>query len=99
MRDFIIPALLELDPPNFVVKKGTSYNCIATENLRFLDVLNYLAPGYSLDSFLKAYGASATKSFFPYEFLDDLSKLDVREFPPYQASLVFNIKIAPFAKL
>ena len=87
MRDFIIPALIELDSPNFVVKKGTAYNCISTKNLRFLDICNYLAPGYSLDHFLKAYGATTTKSFFPYEYLDSLSKLDVREFPPYQASL------------
>ena len=87
MRDYFIPTLLELDIIHFVIKKGTNYNCIVTENLRFLDICSYLAPGFSYDSFLKAYGTSdsATKSWFPYEWLDSLTKLAETEFPPYEA--------------
>ena len=84
MRDHLIPVLLELDTIQFVIKKSTQYNCILTENLRFLDICNYLAPGFDYDSFLKAYGASASKSWFPYEWFDDLKKLRNTDFPLYE---------------
>ena len=37
------------------------------------------------DSFLKAYKASETKGFFPYEWFDNPDKLDFPELPPYEA--------------
>ena len=40
---------------------------------------------FSYDNFLKAYGASSTKSYFPYEYFDDLEKLKSYDFPPYTA--------------
>ena len=85
MRDYIVPVLLELDKPKFIVKKGTIYNCIATNNLKFLDICNYLAPTFTLDHFLKAYGAPAAKSYWPYEYFTSLDVLDETEFPPYSA--------------
>ena len=72
----------ELD---FVIKSGSSYRCIAAKRLKFLDVVAYIAPGVSYDNFLKAYGASSTKSYFPYEYFDDLEKLKSYDFPPYTA--------------
>ena len=65
IRDYLIPILVELDNVKFVIKKGTYYNCIMTENLRILDICSYLAPGFDYNSFLCAYGASAKKSWFP----------------------------------
>ena len=59
--------------------------CIATEQLKFLDVVYYIAPGKSYDSFISAYGATTKKSYFPYEFLDSFEKLEVDVFPPYEA--------------
>ena len=59
--------------------------CIKTEKLKFLDITSYLAPGYSYDQFLKAYECSAYKSFLPYEWFDDVSKLDYPELPPYES--------------
>ena len=50
---------------NFVIKKLNTFMCVTTERLRFLDVLNFLAPGFSYDAFLKAYGCTLTKGFFP----------------------------------
>ena len=85
MRDYLIPALLKLDNVLFIIKKANQYNCIWTENLKFLDICNYLAPGFNYDSFLKAYGGSSNKSWFPYEWFDDLSKLSHTEFPSYEA--------------
>ena len=58
---------------------------IATEELKFLDVVFYTAPGFNYDAFLKAYGAEGSKSHFPYEFLDSVEKLDSKEFPPYES--------------
>ena len=34
--------------PTFTVKKFGKYPCIKTEHLKFLDVLQFLAPGYNL---------------------------------------------------
>lgn len=42
-----------------------------------------MASGVSYDAFLKAYGATVNKSFFPYEYFNSLDKLDSREFPSY----------------
>ncbi|XP_063692200.1 uncharacterized protein LOC134824307 isoform X1 [Bolinopsis microptera] len=86
LRSELAPLLTQLDSVKFVIKKGTGYMVIATEELKFLDATYYIAPGFNYDSFIKAYGAASTaKSFFPYEFLDCLSKLDSKEFPCYSA--------------
>lgn len=83
IKDQLIPVLVELEDVRYVIKRGSSYSCITTDNLRFLDMLSYLAVGTNYDSFLKAYGASAPKSFFPYEWFDGLEKLACTEFPLY----------------
>ena len=67
----------------FVIKRGSSYSCIATERLKFLDVISYVAPGVDLSSFLRAYGANAPKSFFPYEWFTGLDKLSAVIFPEF----------------
>ena len=40
----------------FVVMRNTNFMCLKTKTLTFLDIINYLAPGFSYDKFLKAYG-------------------------------------------
>ena len=86
MREYIVPALVEMDPPNFIVKKGTGYNyCISTANFKFLDLCYYLSPGVSLDGFLKAYGTTLSKSYFPFEYFSSLNVLEETEFPSYEA--------------
>ena len=49
---------------NFTVKKAGKYPCIKTEHLKFMDILQFLAPGYNLKSFFKAFGVSEQKGFF-----------------------------------
>ena len=44
--------------------------CVTTERFRFLDVLNFLALGFSYDAIIKAYGCIPTKGFFSYEWFD-----------------------------
>ena len=45
--------------------------------------MSFLGGATSLDSFLKAYGASETKGFFPYEWFDQPDKLDSLVLPSY----------------
>ena len=59
--------------------------CISTPTLKFLDASNYLAAGTCYDFFLKSYDISNRKRFFPYEWLDDYTKLQYSELPPYDA--------------
>ena len=85
LRNDFIPLLANRNEVEYVIKKGDSYSCIATKTLKFLDMINYLAPGISYDKFLKSQNVAVTKSFFPYEYFDSLQRLNETEFPPYEA--------------
>ena len=58
--------------------------CASKPEVRFLDVTNFLAPGFSYDAFLKAYGCPQAKGFFPYELFNSLDKLDETSLPPHE---------------
>ena len=73
------------DKTRFVIKRQNTYMCFSTTNLKFLDVTQYLAPGVSYDKYLKAYGCELQKGYFPYEYVDDLHKLEDRILPPQSA--------------
>ena len=60
---------------HFVVKKGAAYVCLSTDRFNFLDISQYLAPGSSYSSFIRAYQVPESKSYFPYEWFTDISKL------------------------
>ena len=60
----------------FVVKKNNAYTCITTESLKFLDMSQFLAAGSSYTSFLKAYHVAEQKGYFPYEWFNDIAKLE-----------------------
>ena len=47
----------------FTVKKQNSYLVIATPEFRFLDISQYIAPGYSYAQLLKSYNATQKKRF------------------------------------
>ena len=55
--------------PTFTVKKSGKYPCIKTKHLKFLDVLQFLAPGYNLKSFFKAFVLLNKKVSFPMTIL------------------------------
>lgn len=65
--------------------RHTNMMCLKTATLKFLDIINYLAPGFSYDKFLKAYGCVQTKGYFPYEWVTSLSRLDCESLPPKEA--------------
>ena len=68
-----------------VIKKGSAYSFISNYRFRFLDVMNYLAPGVNYSKFLKAYHVEESKSYFPYEWFDSTEKLNYPELPQYEA--------------
>ena len=69
----------------FVIKRNNTFMCLSTDQLKFLDMTNYLAPGFSYAKYLKAYGCEVTKGHFPYEYMDRLEKLDDTVLPPKEA--------------
>ena len=86
VKKFFIPYMLKGDDKTrFVIKRQNTYMCFSTTNLKFLDVTQYLAPGVSYDKYLKAYGCELQKGYFPYEYMDDLHKLEDRILPPQSA--------------
>ena len=70
--------------PTLTVKKSGKYSCIKTEHLKFLDVLQFLAPGYNLKYFFKAFGVTEQKGFFPYDYFTSADQLDETTLPPYE---------------
>ena len=84
LKNHMIPVLVEMDCVKSVIKKGSSYMTMILDELKFLDIVFFLAPGFNYSSFLKAYGASESKSYFPYEYLDCYDKLESTKFPEYE---------------
>ena len=85
VKEFLFPYLIETQPVKFTVKRNSNHMCLKTDFLKFLDITNYLAPGFSYDQFLKAYECEQTKGFFPCEWVDGLDKLDDTSLPPHAA--------------
>ena len=72
------------EQPNFTVKKSGKYPCMKTEDLKFMDIFQFLHPGYNLRSFFKAFGVSEQKGFFPYDYFTSAEQLDETTLPPYE---------------
>ena len=66
IKQYLLLFLVENEPVKYLVKRNYNYMSIDTENLRFLNVTNFLAPGFSYDQFLRAYDGSQRKGIFPY---------------------------------
>ena len=69
----------------FVIKRQNTFMCFSTKKLKFLDIINFLAPGYSYDKYLKAYDCELQKGHFPYEYMDGIGKLEDSALPPQEA--------------
>ena len=66
-------------------QKANDFISFKFGDVQFLDIMKFLGGATTLDSFLKAYKASETKRFFPYEWFDNPDKLDFPDLPPYKA--------------
>ena len=84
IRKYFVP-LMAQDKEVFAAEKNGRIVFISTPTFKFLDVLNYLAPGITYDKWVKTYGATLTKSWLPYEWFDSPDKLAFPGLPPYMA--------------
>ena len=89
VKKYLTPLLITDDAQHtssaFTIKRQNNYMCLTTSTLKFLDITNYLAPGVSYERYLKAYGCAATKGYFPYEYIDALTRLDETVLPPRES--------------
>ena len=70
---------------NKKTKRKFTFMCFSTDQLKFLDMTNYIAPGFSYNKYLKEYGCEVMKGHFPYEYMHCLEKLDDTALPLKQA--------------
>ena len=73
------------DEARFVIKRQNPFMCFSTKKLKFIDIVNYLAPGFSYDKYLKAHGCELQKGHFPYEYMDGTVKLEDRALHHHEA--------------
>ena len=86
IKTYLLPILVnERDIEPTVIKKANQFISFKFGDIRLLDRMNILGGATSLDSFLKAYKTSETKTFFSYERFDHPDKMQKKEFPPYNA--------------
>ena len=81
IRQHFVP-LMARDKDVFAAEKNGRIMFINTPKFKFLDVVNYLAPGITYDKWVKTYGATLTKSWLPYEWFDSPANLDFPGLPP-----------------
>ena len=89
IKIFFVPLLIRSSAAErascFVIKKQNNFMCLTTDKFKFVEICNYLAPGFSYAKYLAAYGCAQQKGHFPYEYMDDLRKLDDQALPTQTA--------------
>jgi hypothetical protein len=85
MKVDFLTRLVDSHKIKYPVKRNNNFMCIKTEKLKFLNIANYLAPGFSHSQYLKAYKCTEQKGFFPYKWMTSLVKLNVSQLPPHEA--------------
>ena len=95
IKKFFVPLLIHNNTAErascFVIKRQNNFMCLSTDKLKFLDMVNFLAPGVSYAKYLTAYGCELGKGHFPYEYMDALQTLEDRALPP-QAAFYSRLK-------
>jgi hypothetical protein len=84
IKPFFIKFLLETNSGvDYVIKKCNDYVCIKANNIKFLDIKNFLAAGVKYDEYLAAMGVRQRKFSWPYEKFTSLEYLKKTNFPSY----------------
>jgi hypothetical protein len=59
------------------IKTGNTFKCLKSGRFMFLDMMQYIGAGTSLDEYIQAFNKGGLQKYiFPYEFLDSYEKLD-----------------------
>ena len=99
IKKYLLPVLVEdKDIEPIVIKKANQYVSFKCGDVQLLDILNFLGGATNLDSFHKAYKTEEAKSFFPYESFDDVEKLSLDHFSPYECFYSKLCNCNPFEK-
>ena len=85
MKAHLIPFFLsnEIEITN-AIKKESGYMQVATDQLVFLDVSNFISAGTSYSKWLKSWEVEEQKGFWPYEKFTSLEFLDQNYLPPIE---------------
>ena len=81
-----------------VIEKANQFVFYKVFDAQLLDIMKFIGRTTNLDSFVKAYKTSETKSFFLYEWLDCPQKMNESELPPYEAFFRKLRKVNPLEK-
>ena len=77
IKSYLIPYFIcDQERETSVIKKANDFISFKIGDVQFLDIMKFLGGATTLDSFFKAYKASETKKFFPYEWFDNPDKFD-----------------------
>ena len=55
------------------------------DKLKFLDIMGFIAPGFSYTKYLATFDIPEQKGFFPYEYVTNLERLHLPHLPPKEA--------------
>ena len=84
VKPHLVKVLMKMHAIKFVVKKSNTFMCLQTERLNFVDIRNYLAPGFDYAIYLKAYKCSVMKGFIPYQWMNNLDKPNIETLPRHE---------------
>ena len=85
IKSYLLPTFInERNMEPTVIKKAKQFVFFSFGDIRFLDVSNFPGGAISLDSFLKAYKTSESKSFFPDERFNCPQKMNNSGLLPFQ---------------
>lgn len=68
-----------MDKDNVLTVKWNEHS-----TLKFLDIASYVSPGINYANCSKAYDVKENKGYFPYQWFDDLNKLERASLPPHE---------------
>jgi len=67
------------------LKEHMTVHCVLRTELKFLDIKNYIAPGFDYAKFITAYDVEQQKFDWPYEWFQNFQQLDEPLLPPHKA--------------
>ena len=73
-KEFLFPYLMKHQPIKFTVKRNNNNMCIKTDSLKFRDISNYFAPGFSYDQFPESVRVRTDQGIFPISVARQVGK-------------------------